>query len=126
MVEVETILSQALGQDAAQLAPEEKRLLLSRLLARLAHEVRNPLSSLDVHVQLLQEDLEQFDGQQRARAAGRLEIIRGELNRLESIVEHSSSSPARPRSTSNRSTSGRFANTFTGWFCRKRTNTRST
>jgi two-component system sensor histidine kinase HydH len=85
---VETILSQALGQDAAQLAPEEKRLLLSRLLARLAHEVRNPLSSLDVHVQLLQEDLEQFDGQPRARAAGRLEIIRGELNRLESIVEH--------------------------------------
>jgi two-component system sensor histidine kinase HydH len=85
---VETILSQALGQDAAQLAPEEKRLLLSRLLARLAHEVRNPLSSLDVHVQLLQEDLEQVDAKQRAPASSRLEIIRGELNRLESIVEH--------------------------------------
>ena len=85
---METILSQALGQDAAQLASAEKRLLLSRLLARLAHEVRNPLSSLDIHVQLLQEDLAQLDPPTRQRMGGRLDIIRGELSRLESIVEH--------------------------------------
>lgn len=84
---METILSQALGQDAAQLASEEKRLLLSRLLARLAHEVRNPLSALDIHVQLLQEDLHPLTGPMRERTSARLEIIRGELSRLENIVE---------------------------------------
>ena len=87
-LKTEAILSDALGQDVAQLASEEKRLLLSRLLARLAHEVRNPLSALDIHVQLLQEDLAQLDPQVRDRTGHRLEIIRGELSRLESIVEH--------------------------------------
>src|SRR5262249_55059373 len=54
---VESILAKALGQDSAQSAVAEKRDLLERLLARLAHEIRNPLSSLDIHVQLLEEDL---------------------------------------------------------------------
>ena len=84
----DAIISQALGPDAAQLASDEKQLLLSRLLARLAHEVRNPLSSLDIHVQLLQEDLAQAEAPTRARMSDRLEIIRGELGQLESIVEH--------------------------------------
>lgn len=63
-------------------SPAEKRDLLARLLARLAHEIRNPLSSLDIHVQLLEEDLAQTAPETRQR----LEIIRGELNRLENIV----------------------------------------
>jgi len=85
---VETILSTVLGPDAIALASEEKRVLLSRLVARLAHEVRNPLSSLDIHVQLLQEDLTQPELAMRDRMAGRLNIIRGELKRLEEIVEN--------------------------------------
>jgi signal transduction histidine kinase len=63
-------------------------LLLSRLLARLAHEIRNPLSSLDIHVQLLEEDLAQSAPQIRDKAASRFEIIHGELHRLENIVKH--------------------------------------
>jgi signal transduction histidine kinase len=77
-----------LGQDVTKLAAQEKQLLLSRLLARLAHEIRNPLSSLDIHVQLLEEDLAQATQQVRDRAAGRFEIIHGELHRLENIVKH--------------------------------------
>jgi two-component system sensor histidine kinase HydH len=84
---VESILAQALGQDASQLAAAEKRDLLARLLGRLAHEVRNPLSSLDIHVQLLEEDLASLAPQMRARLTPRLEIIHGELHRLEGIVE---------------------------------------
>ena len=53
----ENILAKALGQDVTQLPALEKRALLARLLKRLAHEIRNPLSSLDVHFQLLEEDL---------------------------------------------------------------------
>ncbi len=79
-------MATALGQDQSQAAAEEKRDLLERLLARLAHEIRNPLSSLDVHVQLLDEDLTALAPTTRDQLTPRLQIIRGELHRLESIV----------------------------------------
>jgi two-component system sensor histidine kinase HydH len=85
---MDTILANALGQDVNKLAAQEKRLLLSRLLARFAHEVRNPLSSLDIHVQLLEEDLQEATPTVREKSASRLEIIHGELHRLENIVKH--------------------------------------
>jgi len=85
---MEKILANALGQDVSKLAAQQKRLLLSRLLARFAHEVRNPLSSLDIHVQLLEEDLAQATPQIREKSASRFEIIHGELHRLENIVKH--------------------------------------
>ena len=83
---MENILPKALGQDSAQSAVAEKRDLLERLLARLAHEIRNPLSSLDIHVQLMEEDLTALAPAMREQLSPRLEIIRGELHRLESIV----------------------------------------
>ncbi len=85
---VESILAKALGQDSGQLAVAEKRDLLERLMARLAHEIRNPLSSLDIHVQLLEEDLGGLVPAMRGQLSPRLEIIRGELHRLESIVDN--------------------------------------
>jgi signal transduction histidine kinase len=84
---MEKLLATALGQDVSKLEAQEKQLLLSRLLARLAHEIRNPLSSLDIHVQLLEEDLTQAPSRVREKTAGRFEIIRGELHRLENIVK---------------------------------------
>ena len=74
------------AQDVPQVAAHEKQLLLSRLLARLAHEIRNPLSSLAIHVQLLEEDVAQAAAPLRAQAAGRFEIIRAELQRLENLM----------------------------------------
>lgn len=69
------------------MAAAEKRDLLARLLGRLAHEVRNPLSSLDIHFQLLEEDLGSLAPQIREQLTSRMEIIHGELHRLEGIVE---------------------------------------
>ena len=83
---MDRILADALGQDVTKLATEEKQRLLSRLLARLAHEIRNPLSSLAIHVQLLEEDLAQADPLLKGKAAGRFEIIRSELLRLENLM----------------------------------------
>ncbi|MFO1496869.1 MAG: histidine kinase dimerization/phospho-acceptor domain-containing protein [Verrucomicrobiota bacterium] len=74
---------QPASQEATPIVVAEKRDLLARLLGRLAHEIRNPLSSLDVHVQLLDEDLAQAAPATRQR----LGIIRGELTRLEGIVK---------------------------------------
>jgi len=87
VVDSSSIFDKALGPDASQLAVAEKRDLLARLLGRLAHEVRNPLSSLDIHFQLLEEDLASLAPQMREKLASRLEIIHGELHRLEGIVE---------------------------------------
>ncbi len=83
---MESILAAELGQAVTPSAAAEKRDLLARLLARLAHEIRNPLSSLDIHVQLLEEDLGTLAPQTRDQLTSRLEIIHGELHRLESIV----------------------------------------
>jgi signal transduction histidine kinase len=78
-------VSAAVNQDPSLFAAE-KRDLLARLLGRLAHEIRNPLSSLDIHVQLLDEDLTRAAPDTRQQLGARLEIIRGELTRLENIV----------------------------------------
>lgn len=85
---MEKILANALGQDVSKLAVQEKRQLLSRLLARFAHEVRNPLSSLGIHVQLLEEDVHEAPQEVQEKTANRFEIIRGELHRLENVVKH--------------------------------------
>lgn len=84
---MDDLLARALGADASQLVAEQRQALLSRLLSRLAHEVRNPLSSLDVHVQLLEEDLGTQPAGAWLKARERLAIIRSELHRLDSIVQ---------------------------------------
>jgi two-component system sensor histidine kinase HydH len=83
----EPVLARAVLQEVSKAAVQEKQLLLARLLARLAHEIRNPLSSLDVHVQLLEEDVARTAPELRDRSANRFRIIRGELERLDNLVK---------------------------------------
>ncbi len=85
---MENILATALGHDATPSAIAEKRDLLDRFVARLAHEIRNPLSSLDIHFQLLEEDLGTLTPGTREQLTPRFEIIHGELRRLTNIVEN--------------------------------------
>jgi two-component system sensor histidine kinase HydH len=75
------------GPEAAPLPAPENRDLVARLLKRLAHEIRNPLSSLDVQFQLLEEDLNALGPEVRPPMAARLGVIRGELQRLDHIVD---------------------------------------
>lgn len=82
-----TVFDQALGSEFDLLAAEERQRLLSRLLAQLAHEIRNPLSSLHIHAQLLEEDVHRMDAATREKLQSRLELIHGELHRLENIVK---------------------------------------
>lgn len=84
---MEQVLASRMEQELSKAAVQEKQLLLSRLLARLAHEIRNPLSSLDIHVQLLEEDVASSAPEIRERSAGRFQIIRGELERLDNLVK---------------------------------------
>ena len=88
---MERILAKAIGhpvppQELQRLTQEQKRELLTRLLAQLAHELRNPLSSLDIHVQLLEEDVATGGADLAQRTGERFQIIHGELPRLENVV----------------------------------------
>lgn len=83
---MQSLASNVTPPDGAK-AVQEKQLLLSRLLARLAHEIRNPLSSLDIHVQLLEEDVASAAPEVRERSATRFRIIHTELERLNNLVQ---------------------------------------
>lgn len=66
----------------------EKMSALGRLAASVAHEVCNPLSAIDIQLQLLQQDLATLGGEVAQRADRRLDIARTEMRRLEGIVRN--------------------------------------
>ncbi|MFA6110018.1 MAG: PAS domain-containing protein, partial [Candidatus Latescibacterota bacterium] len=66
----------------------EKMTALGRLASSLAHEVGNPLSAIDIQLQLLQEDLERAGGGISPRAVRRVTVARTEMRRLEGIVRN--------------------------------------
>gem|GEM_PF-3846968 len=76
----------------ADAAPDEARTASERLAkigsiaASVAHEIRNPLSALDIHAQLLEENLP--PGPEGDAARSHLDIIRSETHRLNVIVEN--------------------------------------
>jgi len=65
------------------MASAERLAGLGSIAAAVAHEIRNPLSALDIHAQLLEEDAP--DGSEARKRVG---IIRSETHRLNLIVEN--------------------------------------
>ena len=65
-----------------QQAQQMKLVALGRLTASIAHEIRNPLSSIGHAAELLEEDPGQGDSEKRL-----IEIIRGNVSRLDRIVQ---------------------------------------
>lgn len=59
---------------------------LGTLTGGLAHEIKNPLSTVQLNLQLLQEDLHSDDPAYR-RIINRLNTVRNETNRLREIVD---------------------------------------
>lgn len=70
-------------------APTTKGLaFLGAIAGGLVHEIRNPLSTMNVTLQLLQEDYpEPGEDELGRRTAKRLGILRGEVSRLEQILD---------------------------------------
>ena len=61
---------------------------LGAVAGGLVHEIRNPLSTMNVTLQLLQEEFPEGDGGDRERrTARRLKTLRGEVSRLEAILD---------------------------------------
>ena len=66
---------------------ESERLnALTLLAAGVAHELGNPLNSLNIHLQLMERQARKLKGQERDELQHSIEICRGEINRLDSIV----------------------------------------
>lgn len=70
---------------------ERKRLLaenteLATLAGGLAHEIRNPLSTIGMNLELLAEELENDDSQKARRMIRRIGNLQGECRNLEEIL----------------------------------------
>jgi len=66
---------------------ESERLnALTLLAAGVAHEIGNPLNSLNIHLQLIERQIRGLDGADDAALQESLEVARTEVSRLDSIV----------------------------------------
>src|SRR2546429_3030246 len=70
-----------------QQAMESERLnALTLLAAGVAHEIGNPLNSLNIHLQLIEREARKVDGAKRSELQESLEVARAEVSRLDSII----------------------------------------
>lgn len=60
---------------------------LGQLAGGLTHEIRNPLSTINVNLQLLAEDLARGDNEEHQRWLRRLNHVQDEADRLKSILD---------------------------------------
>jgi two-component system, sporulation sensor kinase E len=66
---------------------ESERLnALTLLAAGVAHELGNPLNSLNIHLQLMERQMRKIKGKAREELQHSIDICRDEINRLDSIV----------------------------------------
>ncbi|MHC4660313.1 MAG: two-component system sensor histidine kinase NtrB [Planctomycetota bacterium] len=59
---------------------------LAHLIGGLIHEIKNPLSTLSMNMQLLAEDFEEADDPKSRRIRGRIEALLTETKRLEEML----------------------------------------
>jgi signal transduction histidine kinase len=66
---------------------ESERLnALTLLAAGVAHEIGNPLNSLNIHLQLIEREARKLNGAKRNELQESVEVARAEINRLDSII----------------------------------------
>ncbi len=59
---------------------------IARLAGGLAHEIKNPLSTIRLNMELLEEDLEEVDTPQGRRALKKVGLVQKECRRLEELL----------------------------------------
>ena len=70
-----------------QVTDSQRMAYVGRLTSGLAHEIRNPLSTLNLNLQLLAEDLNRPQTETERRTARKLEVLQHETRRLEEILD---------------------------------------
>ena len=74
-------------EEAAQTLESERLNALTLLAAGVAHEIGNPLNSLDIHLQLLGRQLRKLPPATRKPLENHLTTARGEIQRLDTILK---------------------------------------
>lgn len=59
---------------------------IARLAGGLAHEIKNPLSTILLNMELLAEDVEAIDAPEARRARRKIDVVERECRRLESLL----------------------------------------
>jgi signal transduction histidine kinase len=59
---------------------------LAELAGSLAHEIKNPLSVIHMNIDLLSEDLEEINSPSSRRSQDRVDIVRGQCERMEALL----------------------------------------
>jgi signal transduction histidine kinase len=72
--------------DAARQRQEEQNALMGTVAAGIAHEIRNPLSTLRINLQLLREDWENPITEREQKGRKRIDVLLRETERLDAVV----------------------------------------
>jgi len=79
-----------------ELVRTERLAQLGALLAGFAHEIRNPLSTIGLNLQLVKEDIAEGDTPRDKRAYKRLDVVEKEVRRLQGMLDGFLSFARRP------------------------------
>lgn len=84
-------------REAQRLREEEQAALIGTLASGLAHEIRNPLGTLSMNLQLLQEDWADPVSGRESKSAKKIGVLLKEVRHLETILNDFLRFAAKPR-----------------------------
>jgi signal transduction histidine kinase len=71
----------------ARLVQSERLATIGQMSAKVSHEVRNPLSSISLNVELLEDELSALPDERRAEAGHLVRAIRSQVDTLSAVTE---------------------------------------